>query len=78
MGWTARVRFPAGARFSPLHSVHVALGPSQFPIQGVPAVVSQGVNRQGREADHSPPSSVEVKNGEATSSLPHTYLWHDN
>jgi hypothetical protein len=30
-----------------------ALGPTQSPIQWVPAALSQGVKRQGREADHS-------------------------
>jgi hypothetical protein len=31
------------------------------------ATVSSRVKRQGREADHSPPSSAEVKNGGALS-----------
>jgi hypothetical protein len=31
---------------------------------------------QGREADHSTPFSAEVKNGGATSPLPHTSSWH--
>jgi hypothetical protein len=31
------------------------------PIQWVPGVLSLGVKRPGREADHSPPSSAEVK-----------------
>jgi hypothetical protein len=35
-----------------------------------------GVKRQGAEADHSPPSSVEVKNDGSTTSLPHTSLRH--
>jgi hypothetical protein len=39
-----------------------ALGPSQPPIQWVPLAVSLGVKRPGREADHLPPSSGEVKN----------------
>jgi hypothetical protein len=78
MGWTARFRFPEGDKFSPLHSVQVALGRSQLSIQWVPTVVSERVNRQGRETEHSPPSSVEVKNGGAISSLPHTYSWRDN
>jgi hypothetical protein len=34
-----------------------------------------GVKRAGREADHSPPSSSEVKTGAATTSLPHTPSW---
>jgi hypothetical protein len=38
-----------------------ALGPTQPPIQWVPRVLSLGVKRLGREADHSPPSSAEVK-----------------
>jgi len=38
-----------------------ALGPTQPPIQVVPGVISLGVKLLGREADHSPPSSAEVK-----------------
>jgi hypothetical protein len=38
-----------------------ALWPTQPPIQWVSGVVSLGVKRPGREADHSPPSSAEVK-----------------
>jgi hypothetical protein len=38
-----------------------ALGPTQPPIQWVPGALSPGVKRQGREADHSPPASAEVK-----------------
>jgi hypothetical protein len=33
-------------------------------------ILSLGVKRQGREADHSPPSSAEVKKGGAIPSLP--------
>jgi hypothetical protein len=39
-----------------------ALGPTQPPVQWVPGALSLGVKRPGREADHSPPSSAEVKN----------------
>jgi hypothetical protein len=38
-----------------------ALGPTQTPVQRVPWALSLGVKRQGREADHSPPSRAEVK-----------------
>jgi hypothetical protein len=38
-----------------------ALGPTQPPIQRVPGALSLGVKQLGREADHSPPSSAEVK-----------------
>jgi len=38
-----------------------ALGPTQPPIQWVPGDPSLGVERPGLEADHSPPSTTEVK-----------------
>jgi hypothetical protein len=38
-----------------------ALGPTQSPIQWVTGTLSLGVKRPGREDDHSPPSSAEVK-----------------
>jgi hypothetical protein len=38
-----------------------ALGPTQPRIQWVPGAPSLGVKLPGREADHSPPSSDEVK-----------------
>jgi hypothetical protein len=37
-----------------------ALGPTQLPIQWVLGALSLGVERLGREADHSPLSSAEV------------------
>jgi hypothetical protein len=39
-----------------------ALGPTQPPIQWEPGALFMAVKRPGREADHSPPSSAEVKN----------------
>jgi hypothetical protein len=51
MGWAAEVRFPAGTRdFSLLHSIQWVLVP-----------LSPELKRPGREADHLPPSSDEVK-----------------
>jgi hypothetical protein len=38
-----------------------ALGPNQPHLQWVPGALYLGVKRPGREADHSPPSSTEVK-----------------
>jgi hypothetical protein len=38
-----------------------ALGPTQSYIQWVPGSFSSGVKRPGREADHSPLSTSEVK-----------------
>jgi hypothetical protein len=59
----SRVRFRAGAgNFSLYHCcVQKSLGLTHPPIQWVPRVLSLGVKRPGREADHSPPSSAEVK-----------------
>jgi hypothetical protein len=52
-GWLG-VRVPIGAgNFSPHH---------QPPIQWVQRALSLGVKRPGHEADHSPPSSSQVKN----------------
>jgi len=39
----------------------MALGPTQPPIQWVPGGSFLGVKRPGREAHHSPSTSVEVK-----------------
>jgi hypothetical protein len=58
----SRVRFPAGAGNFSLHTMsRTALGPTQSPIQWVLGVLSLGVKQQGHEADHSSPSSAEVK-----------------
>jgi hypothetical protein len=38
-----------------------ALGVTQHPVQGVTETLSVGLKRPRREADHSPPSSAEVK-----------------
>jgi hypothetical protein len=47
------------------------LGPTRPPIQLVPGALSQEIKRQGREADHSPPSSDEVRKRGAIPPLPH-------
>jgi hypothetical protein len=59
----SRVLFPAGAGnfFLFTTASRTALGPTQPPIQWVPEAFSLGVKRLWREADHSPPSSAEVK-----------------
>jgi hypothetical protein len=51
-----------------------ALGPTQPTIQWVPGILSLGVKRPGREADHSPPSSAEIKNEWSYTSTPPTCL----
>jgi hypothetical protein len=60
-GWTTegvRVQVPVGSK---IFSTSSRPGPTQPFIQWVPGAVSLGVKRQGREADHSPQASVEVK-----------------
>jgi hypothetical protein len=47
-----------------------ALRPTQPPIQWVEGAPSLEVRRPGREADHSPPSSAEVKNAWSYTSTP--------
>jgi hypothetical protein len=47
-----------------------AVGPSQPPIQWVQRAVYPGVKRPACEADHSPPSSADVRNGGAIPPLP--------
>jgi hypothetical protein len=53
---------------SKMHAIYMfstasrtALGPTQLHIQWISGALSVGVKRPGREADHSPPSSAEVK-----------------
>jgi hypothetical protein len=54
-----------------------ALGPTQPPIHWVPGALSLGVRWPAHEADHSPLSSVEIKNAWSyTSTLLSTSLWH--
>jgi hypothetical protein len=77
-GWTAGFRFPLGTRdFSLLHGVHTSSGahPASYTM-GIGSSFS-GVKPHGREADHSSPSSVEVKDGGALSSLPLASSWRD-
>jgi hypothetical protein len=50
-----------------------ALGPTQLLIQWVPGALSPGVKLLGREADHSPPSTAEVRRDVAIPPLPHTF-----
>jgi hypothetical protein len=69
---------PGNARFfSHLHSVQTGSGahPASSPTcTGSP--FPWGVKQQGRETDHSPPSSAEVKNCGATPPLLHMFSWH--
>jgi hypothetical protein len=56
----------------------MALGLTQSPIQWVPGVPSLGSKQPGSEADHSPPSSAEVKECvELYIHSPNMPSWHD-
>jgi hypothetical protein len=48
----------------------LSLGPTQPPVQWVTGTLPLEVKRPGREADHSPPSSAEVKNAWSYTSTP--------
>jgi hypothetical protein len=59
---SSRVRFPAGARNFSLHyHVQNGLGPTQPSIQWATGALFLEVKLPGREADHLPQSSAEVK-----------------
>jgi hypothetical protein len=67
--WGVRVRQGLGillftSRFRP------SLEPTQPPNQWVTGALSLGVKQRGREADHSPPSSAEVRNAWSYTSTP--------
>jgi hypothetical protein len=50
-------------------------GPPSLLLQWLPRTTSQGVKRAGRDADHSPQRSAEVKNAETTPPLAHPFSW---
>jgi hypothetical protein len=54
-----------------------AVGPTQSIIQKVPGALSPGLKRAGRETEHSPLSSVEIKKGGAMPPLPHMSSRHN-
>jgi hypothetical protein len=45
------------------------------PIEWVPGNLSPDLKRPGREADHSPSTSVQVKKNGPIHPLPHTSSW---
>jgi hypothetical protein len=49
-----------------------ALGTTHLLTKSVPGALSPGLKRPGREADHSPLSRPEIKNGGAIRPHPHT------
>jgi hypothetical protein len=72
-GWTIEVlRFYSRRRLGIflITASRTAQEPTQPPIQWVPRALSLGIKRPGREADHSPPSSAEVKDGWSYTAIP--------
>jgi hypothetical protein len=65
-----------GQNFSPLHSVQTSSGAYPMSTGASLSRFPPGVKRSGREADHSPPSNAEVKNGGAVPPLPRMFSWH--
>jgi hypothetical protein len=58
----SRVQFPVVTGIFLFTTIsRTALGSTQPPMQSVPGALSPGVKQPGRKADHSPPSSAEVK-----------------
>jgi hypothetical protein len=56
-------------------SCRPALGHTQGPTRRVPGTLYPGIKWQGREADHSPPTNVEVKKMWIyTSTSPHVFM----
>jgi hypothetical protein len=52
----------------------MALRPTKPPIRRVPGEISPGIKWPGREADHSPPSTANVKNDGVIPPLPHVFM----
>jgi hypothetical protein len=67
MGWKAEVRFLTAERDLYLHSVQTC-----SEAHAASHLMGTEGSFPGSEADHSLPSSAEVKNGGVITSLPHT------
>jgi hypothetical protein len=76
-GLDGRGSIPPGQEIFLFTVSRPALGPTHPPVQYAPGALSLGVKRPWREADHSPPSSSEAKNGAAISALPYASSWRD-
>jgi hypothetical protein len=71
-----RVRFKGGKEILLFFTTFRSdLGPIQPLIQWEPGNISPAVKRPESEADHSPPSSVEVKNGGRIPTHPSSSSW---
>jgi hypothetical protein len=74
--WTVGVRFLEGTTdYFLIHSVQTGSCAHPTSYRMNTRDLSVRVKRLGREADHSPPSSAYVKNGEAIPTLSNTPSW---
>jgi hypothetical protein len=55
----------------------LSLGHTQPPIHWVSEAITSEVKLLGREADHSPPSSAEIRNAWSHTSTPSASSWRD-
>jgi hypothetical protein len=72
VGWSSS---PSRPKNFPFYMSRPTLVPTQPPIQSVLRAISPGVKRPGREADHSPPASAEIKKTLVYTSIPQTYVF---
>jgi hypothetical protein len=71
-----RVRVPVGSRtFSSPRPPDRIWGPPNVLSKGDRGALFPGVERPGREGDHSPSTSAEVKKTWIYTSTPHTLSW---
>jgi hypothetical protein len=62
VGWLrGRISSPGRVKNFLFTASRPALGPAQPPNQWIPRTLSPGIKRQGREADHSPPTIAKDK-----------------
>jgi hypothetical protein len=72
MGCVTKFQFSGGSMMGFLLATQsrLALWPTQPPIQWVPRALTSLIKQPEHEADHSPPSSVNVKNAWSYTSTP--------
>jgi len=71
MEWTMEVRLPKESGIILFTTAsRPSTGPTQSHIQWAPGALFPGVEQLEREADHSPPSTVEVKHAWSYTSTP--------
>jgi hypothetical protein len=75
-GLDSRVSIPFRGNFIHPKACRLDLSTTQPPLQWIPGTLSPGIKGPGREADHSPASSAEIKNDEAIPALPLMSSWH--